>query len=179
MKIPLVKFKAILRYFCTNTSPELLGKTKLMKLFYFVDFRHVKEFGAPITYDQYFHLEHGPIPTKVLNMVSNLIEYGENAILSDTIKVVQSPGEKIQKIECLEKFSKKDEGLFSKNELRIMDKICSRYWGDNAKKLEELSHKEAPWRLTKDSEEIPYTLAAEDKDSLVDKEIIELSLEVA
>ena len=79
MKIPKTKLKAMLRYFCTNTNPSFLGKTKLMKLFYFADFLHVKKYGVPITYDTYIRLEHGPVPSKILNLVNSIIDDNEQA----------------------------------------------------------------------------------------------------
>ena len=53
MKIPMPKLKAILLYFGTYTDNRFLGKVKLMKLFYFLDFMHVKKYGTPVTYDTY------------------------------------------------------------------------------------------------------------------------------
>ena len=70
MKIPLSKLKAMLLFFASNTNPALLGKVKLMKLFYFCDFMNIKKYGAPITFDNYVHLEHGPIPSTIMNLVS-------------------------------------------------------------------------------------------------------------
>jgi hypothetical protein len=66
MNIPIQKLKAMILFFATFTDPRLLGKKKLMKLFYFADFGHVKRYASPITYDNYVHLEHGPIPSAIL-----------------------------------------------------------------------------------------------------------------
>ncbi|NCN39598.1 MAG: SocA family protein, partial [Candidatus Aenigmarchaeota archaeon] len=74
MKIPTAKLKAILLYFCNYTDTTFLGKTKLMKLFYFADFTHLKQFGSPITYDTYVKLEHGPIPSTIKSLVDTACE---------------------------------------------------------------------------------------------------------
>ena len=57
--ITLDKIKSIKIYFAKNTNSQYLGKVKLMKLFYFLDFTHVKDYGIPVTYDTYYKLETG------------------------------------------------------------------------------------------------------------------------
>jgi uncharacterized phage-associated protein len=174
MQIPLVKLKAILRYFCSNTNPQVLGKTKLMKLFYFADFMFIKKYGVPITYDRYIHLEHGPIPSEILNLVNGVIDDGEGAILADTICIKKYNESSLQRIKCLNEFTEKDEKYFSEKELEVLKYTCERFKDQGSKYLEDLSHKEAPWLKTKELEEISYTLAAGDLDCSVDKEDIRL-----
>ena len=178
MQMPLVKLKAMLKYFCSNTDPRLLGKTKLMKLFYFADFMYVKHYGTPITYDRYIHLEHGPVPSKILNLVNSVADEGEDAILSDTIIIKRYSSSSLQKIKCIKEFDENDEKLFSKKELETLEHTCKRFKDKGAKYLEELSHKEAPWEKTRELEEIPYTLAASDPDCLVEEEDIKLLTQI-
>lgn len=172
--MPLVKLKAILRYFCTYTNPELLGKTKLMKLFYFVDFGHVKKYGMPITFDSYVHLERGPIPSNILNLVNSVIDFGEVATLADTISIDISPGMGLQKIKCYKEFSEKDKEIFTGRELETLEKICKLYKDISTKNIVDLSHKESAWINTNEGGNIPYTLAALDKDCQISEEDIHL-----
>lgn len=174
MKIPVEKLKAMLRYFCTNTDPRYLGKTKLMKLFYFTDFLYVKRFGRPITYDTYYNLEHGPIPSTILNLINGVADEKEKAILSDTIWIESSPTFPMQKIKSFNKFSKADRSLFSEGELKALDDVTRVYGDKDTKYVVDASHNESPWKLTDETDEIPYTLAAEDHDCIVKKEDIEL-----
>lgn len=177
MRIPASKLKLMIRYFYSHTDKRVLGKTKLMKLFYFADFTHIKKFGTPITYDTYYHLEHGPIPSTILNLVNNVIDEPDTAILADTMQI-KNAGSGIQQIECLSEFSEQDEKYFSKNELETLAKVCRKFYGSAAGQLEKISHDESPWSKTKELDEIPYTLAADDSDSLVSKDLIELSLAI-
>lgn len=172
--MPLVKLKAMLRYFCDNTDPSLLGKTKLMKLFYFADFTYVKRYGVPITYDRYVNLEHGPVPSKILNLINSVVDEGDDAILSDTISIKEVAPNFIQQIECIKKFNENDRKLFSKKELETLEYVCKKFSDKSAKQLEDLSHKEAPWYKTRELEEIPYEFAAYDDDCLVEEEDIKL-----
>lgn len=174
MEIPIPKLKAIIRYFCTNTNSVFLGKVKLMKLFYFLDFLHVKRYATPITYDTYVNLEHGPIPSKILNLVNSVADNEEGAILSDTISIERPDGTIMQKIKCVKMFSEEDKRFFSEREISILEEVCARFGNKTTKAIEDASHNEAPWRLTKETQEIPYTLAAQDADCLVEEKDIRL-----
>lgn len=178
MKIATPKLKAMLKYFCEYTDPVYLGKTKLMKLFYFADFLHVKRHGHPITFDRYIHLEHGPVPSKILNLVNSVADDPEHAVLSDTISVKRAEGMNIQKVECSKKFSEGDKNFFSNQELDILDEVCKKFGDKNTKFIEDASHKESAWLLTDEVEEIPYSLAAQDADSEVDEEEIKLLMKI-
>ncbi len=174
MRIPIPKLKAIILYFCQNTERRFLGKTKLMKLFYFLDFIHLKNFGSPVTYDNYVHLEHGPIPSVIKNLVDSVANDIDDALLSDVIKIECATGHDIQRIVPLRLFDKKDEKYFSKTELETMQKVCTKFGNKNTKYIEDASHNEAPWKGTNLLDNIPYSLAAEDNDCRMTKEELEL-----
>ena len=168
------------RYFAYNTNPGLLGKVKLMKLFYFVDFNHVKRFGSPVTYDNYVHLEHGPVPSTILNLVNSVEQDVDDAILFDTIAVERKENFHQKRVVSLKKFTEKDASYFSPSELSTMEKVCSRFTDKNAAFIEEASKKEAPYSKTKKLENIPYALALEDQDVAkdIDKESVNLMVNI-
>jgi uncharacterized phage-associated protein len=178
MRISLPKLKAIILYFCENTEPKFLGKVKLMKLFYFMDFTHVKLYGSPITFDRYVKLEHGPIPSIIKSLVDDAGEDIESSALADTIDIVRVERINMMRVVPRRKFTNEDKNLFSENELFVLDKVCARFTDSNTSMIENASHEEAPWTMTNPLEEIPYTLAAKDADCRVTQEDIELSLKV-
>ena len=49
-----------------------------------------------------------------------------------------------------------------------------RFGARNTKYIEDASHKESPWKKTKLLDNIPYSLAIEDKDCVVSREEISL-----
>lgn len=179
MKIPLAKLKAMLRFFATFTDPKLLGKTKLMKLFYFVDFGHVKKYAAPITYDCYVHLEHGPVPSTILNLVDAVENDMSESILGDTLSIETRNGSNMKRIATIEQFDQRDKAYFTPSELQIMTEVCSRFKNSTGKNIEDESHRENAWRSTKESENIPYGLAAGDPDCLVEQRDIETILRIS
>jgi len=178
MKISLPKLKAILLYFGNSTDRKFLGKVKLMKLFYFLDFMHVKKYGAPVTYDTYVNLEHGPIPSAIKNLVDTADDDIDSSVLADTISFERLEGENIHRIIPSRKFTESDKKHFSLNELDILKRVCERFGDKNTKYIEDTSHGEAPWQKTKFSNQIPYTLAVDDDDCLVSEEEIETILKI-
>ena len=175
MKMPLVKLKAILLYFCENTDPKFLGKVKLMKLFYFLDFVHVKKYGIPVTFDNYVNLEHGPIPSTIKNLVDEVCgDDADNSVLADTIYCEKPKEVMINRILPKRRLSENDKKYFSKSELDVLETVCMRFGTKNTKYIEDVSHEEAPWKMTNLLDNIPYTLAINDKDCVVSKEEIEL-----
>ncbi|HEC30580.1 MAG TPA: DUF4065 domain-containing protein, partial [Candidatus Yonathbacteria bacterium] len=92
MKIPLEKIKAMILYFAFNTDPKFLGKTKLMKLFYFADFGYVKKHGVPMTFDKYKNMEHGPVPTTIYGLISTAYSEPDESLLSDIVEFQEVNG---------------------------------------------------------------------------------------
>lgn len=176
MKISLPKLKALLLFFGTYTDTKFLGKVKLMKLFYFLDFLHVKKYGHPVTYDNYVNLEHGPIPSTILNLVNSAVYDIDNSVLSDTIKFETPQGTEMCRILPTRKFNEGDEKYFTPTELDIMKRVVSRFGSNNTKQIIDASHNEAPWKCTRFLEEIPYTLAIKDSDCQKGEEEIKLLL---
>lgn len=179
MTISLPKLKAIIKYLCHNTNPNFLGKTKLMKLFYFLDFTQVKRYGVSITGDTYYHLEFGPIPTIIKNLVDSVSDDLGTALLSDIIQVNCNDGHDIHKIICLKPFTPSDKEYFSPVELQTLEDVVKKFKDYSTQQIVDASHKEASWRLTQDLEIIPYQLAAEDPDCRVNKQDIDLLVKIA
>lgn len=175
-KVSLKKLKAILLYFSNNTNTKYLGKVKLMKLFYFLDFLHVKRYGSPVTYDTYVHLEHGPIPSFIKNIIDSACDEPEASLIKDVIRFETPNHTKMKRLIPLKEFSEKDRKYFTQTELDIMKEVCKKFSNTKTEDIEALSHKEAPWNKTNYLEEIPYSLAALDEDSKVSPDEIDLLL---
>lgn len=178
MKISESKIKRMILYFASHTDPRLLGKTKLMKLFYFTDFRHVKKYLTPVTNDIYVNLEHGPIPSMIMNLVNAVENDVDESVLGDTISIVAREGSNMSRVQALRSFTEKDAEHFTKSELAVMDEVCEIFKECTGKQIEDASHNESAWLKTKLGEFIPYTLGAGDSDSLVEKGDIETAFKI-
>jgi len=176
MNIPIQKLKAIILYFCENTDPKFLGKVKLMKLFYYLDFIHVKKYGSPVTFDRYVKLEHGPIPSVIKNMVDDAECDQDSATLADIIDIDVKDSATMHRITARRKMTQDELDLFSKSELDTLGLVCARFKDKNTEYIERASHEESPWKRSDMFKEIPYTLAAEDADCMASKEEIEMAI---
>ncbi|TRZ53788.1 DUF4065 domain-containing protein [bacterium] len=174
MQIPLTKLKATILFLTNNTNLRYGGKTKLMKLFYFSDFLHVKRYATPITGDQYVNLGKGPIPTLIMNMVGDVLSDPENSELSDTITVETDSNSPMQKIIPNRKFTAEDKKLFSPSEMEILEQVVKKFKDTDTNSIVKASHREAPWLSTNFKDLIPYSLAGRDPDSLYTEEDLKI-----
>lgn len=149
-----------------------------MKLFYFLDFGHVKKYGSPVTFDSYINLEHGPIPSTIKNLVDEVCDDVDYSVLTDIISCETSETSKMMRIVAKRKFNEEDRKYFSQTELEILENVSKRFNTSNKKFIEDVSHAESPWKMTSFLEQIPYTLAVNDNDCQVNKEEIELLSEI-
>lgn len=179
MKIQLEKIKAMILYFAQYTDPRFLGKTKLMKLFYFADFGYVKKHGIPMTFDNYINMEHGPVPSTIYNLISTSFSDPEESFLSDIIEFKNANGiSGMHKIIARKKFTDEMRKMFSISELQVLGEVSQRFYDSNKKMIEDASHKEYPWSSTKQLEEISYALATKDEDSETTEEEVLLALKI-
>ena len=141
-------------YFANNT--KYCGKTKLLKLLYFLDFTHFKRTGKSVTGLEYYAWNMGPVP-------KDLFEELTGRLKPDMRKSIQDlpGGEGLQQIRPIKAFGKK---YFSDNELKLLEDISFVFQEAKAEDMIESTHlKNEPWdRTLKDKGEyqkIDYMLA--------------------
>lgn len=132
-------------------SVENMGMKKLAKLLYFADFNHYKETFESITKESYERFDHGPMPASLYEAVEQLEEEGlirakKNQLTRDIDK---------WDFEVAEDFE--PEFLPDDHRERILD-ILDKFDRFSANELEDLSHRDTPWQVTDDRNEIDYTL---------------------
>lgn len=125
-------------YFACKT--QFCGKIKLMKLLYFLDFRHFRQTGRSVTGLQYQAWEFGPVPKQLFTELSGKMP----SDMANSIQVIPK-GDFIQIV------SKKPfrEELFSRRELKIMDDLVFIFKDTNAEDMIESTHlRHTPWDKT-------------------------------
>ena len=70
------KLQQVILYFLEHINNVHLGRTKLMKLLYFVDFDHYEAHGVPVTGATYRKLPHGPYPDKIEKLIARMEKAG-------------------------------------------------------------------------------------------------------
>jgi len=145
-------------YFAKNT--KYCGKTKLLKLLYFLDFSHFRETGRSVTGLDYSAWQMGPVPKDLFD------ELSDNMLsdLKGAIKIVQL--DNFQKITPKKKF---DDKYFSKREIKLLEKwsfIFKEAISEDMVNVTHLANK--PWEKTLyekgEYKKIDYLLSIDNED---------------
>lgn len=134
-----------------------LGETVLYKLLYFVDFDCFEKTGRPVTGLNYVNRQFGPVPAleEYCTVVTEMQGANQLKIFSqDYYGWVQ------KRYVALTNY---EEGSLSLREVVIIDSVINRLSDMSAKKIEDYVHEDAPWKLTKEKQIIPYHLAFDRK----------------
>jgi uncharacterized phage-associated protein len=159
-------------YFCRNT--KYCGKTKLMKLLYFLDFIHFKQTGKSVTGLDYYAWEMGPVPKDLFDELSTM-----KPDLAKAIAIL--PQEKFQQICAKQKF---DDQYFTTRQMKLLKLISEIFAEAKADHMVEATHlKNHPWDKTLkqkgEYQKIDYMLAIDgEKNSLLHDEAQEIMEEI-
>jgi uncharacterized phage-associated protein len=156
-------------YFARNT--RFCGKTKLLKLLYFLDFKHFKETGKSVTGQDYYAWDMGPVPKALFEELTEAMRPDMQGAIHPL-----PAGEEFQKIQPKIAF---DGRYFSKREMRLLENIAYIFRDAKADEMVESTHFEnEPWdRTIKEKgkfQKIDYLLALDSRmDSLTHEEVVE------
>ncbi len=156
------KLEELIVYLGKQPGVTNLGLTKLWKLIYFVDSQSLREFGESVTGSEFIKYEHGPVPSHGDKHLRRMTRSGEVTTTARDIG-----GKTLNEVKTTRD---PDLTVFSKVELEIIDRVCSRYGRKTAKELSDLSHREPSWNYAalreKLSPELMLYGAEEDADGL-------------
>jgi len=160
MKVDLEKVGIIAVYFAENTKK--LYVTKLLKLFYYLDFISYNIRGSSVTNDVYLKLPYGPVPSTIKNEIDvlsaeNVLGKRFKSQLSSFISLEKGKDDNGNIV-----VSKgKDYNLrkLSNAEIELLRSIAKTYKNTKAVTLSNQTHREKPWLSTSDNSVIDYNLA--------------------
>ena len=125
-------------YFARNT--KYCGKTKLLKLLYFLDFKHFKQAGKAVTGQDYFAWNMGPVPRDLFEELSGNMKPDMKAAIDELSE------EGFQKIRPRKKF---DPKYFSALEIKILEEVAYIFQDAKADAMVETTHlHNEPWDRT-------------------------------
>jgi len=157
--INIDKIKVIISYLADKV--DKLYVTKLMKLFYYIDFISYAERKSSITNDVYYKLPYGPIPSFIKSEIDNLIgSFSKEDIKSQFSDIINlEEGEnKYGKI-IISKNKGYNFKKLSKYEVDLINEIIKKIGGKTARFLTNKTHREQPYLLTSKNSVISYELA--------------------
>lgn len=161
-------------YFANNTRQ--LGKVKLYKLLYLLDFEHYRDVGRSVTGLDYFAWPKGPVPVALHN------EFEKPASdLTEKVEVTSSRWDRGVALTFTPR-ADFDASLFSKRELKLLDRLATEFQITLSEDMIERTHLEnEPWDKVFNAQGnrqkvIPYDLAARAQEA---EEMVRISLESA
>ena len=149
MDINKEKYKNAILFFSERISH--LGKTKLNKLLYFLDFDHYEKHGKPVTGDIYINNDLGPVPSNIDEVLTEmeagkLINITPEAVI-DYVRYHLVP------------LTHHNSSAFKADEMEMLCNVADKWANHTAREMVIASHGEAPWIATRKGEEIPYQLS--------------------
>lgn len=151
------KFIQAILYFAHHTAS--LGKIKLFKLLYLLDFEHFRQTGRSVTGLEYRAWKMGPVPAQLVQQWDALENDLAEAVLIIPERVIDYW---LEKVVPLQPF---DPEHFSKRELRILESLVGEHAESLSEKMVNVTHDDnGPWaRVWANGEgrdnTIPYELA--------------------
>lgn len=144
-------------FFAEHTKK--LGKTKLFKLLYFLDFEHFKLTGRSVTGLNYFAWPKGPVPRDLFEEFQNPSSDFSECVSIESVLTLRG---RMEKPTAKVPFNQK---IFSRRELELMRQLAREYCNASAEAMIEATHLEnRPWHEIYEvrglrQEQIPYELA--------------------
>jgi uncharacterized phage-associated protein len=146
-------------YFAQNT--RYCGKTKLIKLLYFLDFNHYRDTGRSVTNLEYYAWQMGPVPTALYDEIGSAFEPDLASKVREKI-IPTKHGNSFQLFQPVGEFESQH---FSKREMQLLQSLAEEYKDSKSDEMIEATHLEnLPWSQVYDIEKnirglIPYKYA--------------------
>jgi putative zinc finger/helix-turn-helix YgiT family protein len=147
----LEKFFEAIKFFCFQ---ERIFKTKLMKLLFYADFGHYKNYSVSITGARYARLPYGPVPDQFERWLVALI-LDDEGVQKEEVWNVEYPGEVYISNKSL------DPSIFSTSELRVLASVKEKFKDFTAKQISDISHNEKGYQETENAQLISFNYAAQ------------------
>lgn len=152
------KYKNAILYFAKHLNPYQLGKTKLAKLLYYLDFISYRDREKNVTGTLYYKQEFGPLAKDLTEMISSLV--AENKL---ELKRVAINSEEKQRDE-FHVLKDPDLNVFDNYEQSLLRKLSNKYANVGTNTIVSKSHLEAPWVKAKNGTRLDYKFAFDIED---------------
>jgi uncharacterized phage-associated protein len=145
-----LKYKQAILFFANRIPANELGRKKLYKLLYFLDFNYFHEHGQSLTGETYRKLEMGPAPCHYLAIVREM--EAEGAAEECTLPTATGYSDR-KSIRALKHYDLSD---FTTREKEALKEVVRKYGKLDGNKLGELSHQDPPWIMAEEKGTVSY-----------------------
>ncbi len=150
-KLNIDKFKNILLYILEKCAGKPnVGETVLYKLLYFCDFNYYELYEEQLSGAEYRKLPYGPVPHKLDAIINQM----KTDNLLERFKTEYHGYPQTRYIPLV----KSDLTKLKASEKDVMDKVIEQYSDWSASAISDYSHKDIPWKASKEGEVIDYEL---------------------
>ncbi|MDI1356195.1 MAG: DUF4065 domain-containing protein [bacterium] len=151
-KLNVEKFKQVILYILEKCAGKPnVGETVLYKLLYFSEFNYYEVYEEHLIGATFKKLPYGPVPQRLDTILHQMQEKGElKLIKTDYFDLTQK-----RYIPLI----KPDLTLLKASEKETIDHVINQLSDFSAKAISDYSHKDMPWKATKDGAVIDYELA--------------------
>lgn len=152
-----------------------LDKLKATKLLYLADKHHLVRYGRPILGDCYCALDAGPIPSRSLDIMNEVIKpFPGSFPTPDRDAFLRKMEITDHKYPRFRRKAPPNLSVFSASEVDSLKKTLGKYGTMHGQDLVSLTHKDATWRETERNGEIDYRLFFKGERSPARREALEL-----
>lgn len=146
------KFKNVLLYILERcVGKPNFGETVLYKLLYFSDFNYYELYEEHLTGSKYRKLPYGPVPQKLDIIINQMIEKGQlKRVKTEYHGFLQTRYLPLEKADLTE---------LKASEKEVIDRVIEQLSDWSAAALSNYSHKDLPWEVTDEGQDISYELA--------------------
>lgn len=150
------KYSQAVLAFLDECNNRYLGKTKLNKLMYYLDFISYRDRQESVTNDSYIHKDLGPVPSEIDNVLADLVQQG-------FIKAEREPSQSEEGIERwkFEALTAPNMQVFDSYEKHLIKNICNEFKDWDTQKIVAQTHLEAPWFYSKPYSRVDYKYASD------------------
>jgi len=146
------KFKNVLLYILERCAGKPnVGETVLNKLLYFSDFNYYELYEEHLTGALYRKLPYGPVPHNIDTVIHQMIEKGQ-------LQRVKTAYHGYLQIRYLP-LEKADLTQLKASEKEVIDRVIEQMSDWSAAMISDYSHKDLPWEVTDEGNDINYELA--------------------
>ncbi|HZV69323.1 MAG TPA: type II toxin-antitoxin system antitoxin SocA domain-containing protein [Saprospiraceae bacterium] len=151
-KLNKEKFKNVLLYILERCAGKPnVGETVLYKLLYFSDFNYYELYEEHLTGAKYRKLPYGPVPQKLDIILNQMMEKSQ-------LQRVKTEFHGLPQTRYLP-LVKADLTVLKASEKEVIDKVIDQMSDWTAKAISDYSHKDLPWEVTEEGDDINYELA--------------------
>lgn len=147
------KYRNAILYFIQHISNGTIGKVKLMKLLYYLDFDHFEQYGTSVTGDVYRHLPMGPVPVHAQAVLDRMVADRHVQVIDQPLGLPHPQKRYLP----LRHYSVQ---VFSSSEVAILCNVAEKWEHHSGRDIIHAVHGDPPWLMTDENSLIDYRLVA-------------------